>query len=370
MNFQQLRTFRELTRRSFSLTEIASITQTTQPGLTRQIRDLENELGLAVFERHGKRITGLSKAGQAMLQIVDRLLDQADRLLGVRDEYESASSGTLRIATTHTQARYALPASIVGFREALPEVRIEMRQCSTEQVARLVASCAADIGIAGDALASHPELTTFPCYSWRYRAVVPEGHPLLGRTDLSLRDLAAYPILNHLAHFSLGDSPLFNMPVTDLIWSRLPVCPLKPGVLLYDGYSVASASRRFCLPVAASSLASTTSIGARLSAMLRASPRAPVTTTTSPAWPDAGPGAAAALGPCAPAWPPAHRPAMRIEIVVRRGVLGAVFFSWTGDAGITKLPGSDDVKTSRLYQRSFVPITNVFVARYDISYMS
>lgn len=197
MNFQQLRTFRELTRRSFSLTEMASVTQITQPGLTRQIRDLESELGLAVFERHGNRITGLSKAGQAMLQIVDRLLNQADRLLGVRDEYESACSGTLRIATTHTQARYALPASIVGFRETLPDVRIEMRHCSTEQVARLVASGAADIGIAGEVLASHLELTTFPCYSWRYQAVVPEGHPLLGRANPTLRDLAAYPILTY-----------------------------------------------------------------------------------------------------------------------------------------------------------------------------
>jgi LysR family cys regulon transcriptional activator len=197
MNFQQLRTFRELTRRRFSLTELASLTHTTQPGLTRQIRDLESELGLAVFERHGKRITGLSEAGRTMLQIVERLLTEADRLLGVRGEYDAASSGTLKIATTHTQARYALPASIVGFREALPEVRIEMRHCSTEHVARLVSSGAADIGIAGEALASHPELTTFPCYSWHYHAVVPEGHPLLACAELTLRDLAAYPILTY-----------------------------------------------------------------------------------------------------------------------------------------------------------------------------
>jgi LysR family cys regulon transcriptional activator len=197
MNFQQLRTFRELTRRGFSLTEMASVSQTTQPGLTRQIRDLESELGLAIFERHGNRITGLSEAGRAILQIVNRLLIQADQLLCARDTYETARSGTLTIATTHTQARYALPDAIMAFRAAFPKVRIELRQCATEQIARLVMSGAADIGIAGSALAHRPELATFPCTSWRYQALVPDGHPLLARETLTLQDLAAYPILTY-----------------------------------------------------------------------------------------------------------------------------------------------------------------------------
>lgn len=197
MNFQQLRTFRELTKRRFSLTEMASVSRITQPGLTRQIRELESELGVAVFERRNNRITGLSEAGQAILPIVERLLLEADRLLGVRDDYESACSGTLKIATTHTQARYSLPEPVVGFRAAFPKVRIEMRHCSTEHVARLVTSGMSDIGIAGEALACYPELATFPCYSWHYQAIVPEGHPLQGRANPTLHDLARYPILTY-----------------------------------------------------------------------------------------------------------------------------------------------------------------------------
>jgi LysR family cys regulon transcriptional activator len=197
MNFQQLRTFRELTRHGFSLTEMASIAQTTQPGLTRQIRDLERELGLAVFERRGNRIVGLSQAGQTMFGIVERLLIEADRLLAVRDDYETARSGTLTIATTHTQARYTLPTAVVGFRAAFPDVRVEIRQCTTAQVARLLASGAADIGIAGEALGEQPELAAFPCYSWTYQALVPDGHPLLNCERLNLHDLAAYPLLTY-----------------------------------------------------------------------------------------------------------------------------------------------------------------------------
>jgi len=197
MNFQQLRTFRELTRRGFNLTELASASQTTQPGLTRQIRDLESELGVAVFERRANRIVGLSEPGRTMLGIVDRLLAYADRLLHVRDDYASSHSGTLTIATTHTQARYALPSAIVAFRRAFPGVRIELRQCGTEQIARLLASGAADIGVAGGALATHPELATFHYHSWQYIALVPDGHPLVGRAAPTLQDLAAYPILTY-----------------------------------------------------------------------------------------------------------------------------------------------------------------------------
>jgi LysR family transcriptional regulator, cys regulon transcriptional activator len=197
MNFQQLRAFRELTRRGFSLTETALASGTTQPGLTRQIRDLESEFGFAVFERQGNRIVGLSAPGRTMLAIVERLLAEAERLLGVRGAYENAHSGTLVIATTHTQARYVLPEAVVGFRRAFPQVRIEMRQCASEQVARLVMSGAADIGIAGDVLGARPELATFACYDWRYHALVPDGHPLLDLPQPALRDLAAHPILTY-----------------------------------------------------------------------------------------------------------------------------------------------------------------------------
>jgi len=197
MNFQQLRTFRELTRQGFSLTSMASVSHTTQPGISRQIRDLESELGLAVFERQGKRITGLSEAGAAMLQIVERLLDEADRLHGAWRDYTGARSGTLAIATTHTQARYALPPAVLDFRARFPQVRIELHQGASEQIARSVAAGTADIGIGCEALARHPDLAVFPCYTWRYRVVVTAGHPLLACAAPTLADLARYPIVTY-----------------------------------------------------------------------------------------------------------------------------------------------------------------------------
>jgi len=197
MNFQQLRTFRELTRRGFSLTEMATVSRTTQPGLTRQVRDLESEFGFPLFTRRGNRIVGLSEPGQTILAIVERLLADADQLLQVRHTYASARSGTLTIATTPTQARYGLPAAILAFRGACPEVRIALRQCNTEQIARLVQSGEADIGIAGTSLGEHADLATFHCNTWHYQAIVPDGHPLLAKGSLTLADLAAYPILTY-----------------------------------------------------------------------------------------------------------------------------------------------------------------------------
>lgn len=197
MNFQQLRSIREAARRGYNLTEVANVLFTSQPGVSRQIRELEEELGVEIFERNGKRLTGLTEPGKGILQIIDRLLLEAENLQQASQEYAGKTSGTLTVATTHTQARYVLPKVVQAFRSAFPEVRIAMQQSSPEHIADWVISGKADIGIATEGLSQFEELISFPCYHWNHVIVVPDGHPLLNEKPISLEALAAYPLITY-----------------------------------------------------------------------------------------------------------------------------------------------------------------------------
>ncbi|MGZ5201468.1 MAG: CysB family HTH-type transcriptional regulator [Telluria sp.] len=197
MNFQQLRSVRETARRGYNLTEVANALFTSQPGVSRQIRELEEELGVVIFERNGKRLTGLTDPGKGILKIVERLLVEAENLRQASQEYSTQDSGTLRVAVTHTQARYALPEAVQQFREAFPNVRIALQQSAPEHIAEWVLSGRADIGIATEGLAAFADLASFPCYRWSHLVVVPDGHPLLAKTPLRIEDLAAYPIITY-----------------------------------------------------------------------------------------------------------------------------------------------------------------------------
>jgi LysR family cys regulon transcriptional activator len=198
MNFQQLRSIREAARCGFNLTEVANVLFTSQPGVSRQIRELEEELGVEIFERNGKRLTGLTEPGKGILHIVERLLLEAENLRQASSEYSGEQSGTLAIATTHTQARYVLPQVVQTFRTAFPQVRIALQQSSPEHIAEWVISGKADIGIATEGLSEFKELVSFPCYSWSHEVVVPTGHPLLDLPGpLALSDLAAYPLITY-----------------------------------------------------------------------------------------------------------------------------------------------------------------------------
>ena len=170
MNFQQLRSVREAVRCGFNLTEVAAALHTSQPGVSRQVRELEEELGVELFERAGKRLLGLTTAGKALLPI----------------------------ATTHSQARYALPHVVKDFRQRWPRVCLHLHQGSPKQVAEMLISGEADIGIATEALAGYDQLVTLPCYRWSHSVVLPHGHPLLalGR-ELTLQDLVQYPIITY-----------------------------------------------------------------------------------------------------------------------------------------------------------------------------
>ena len=197
MNFQQLRSIRETVRQNFNLTDVANVLFTSQPGVSRQIRELEEELGIDIFERNGKRVTGLTEPGKDVMPIIERLLQEAENLQQVGQEYSGKTAGTLVIATTHTQARYVLPHVVQDFRRTFPEVRISLRQSSPEHIAEWVLSGKADIGLATEGLKQFDGLTSFPCYEWNHVVVVPNTHPLLEKSKISLEDLAGYPLITY-----------------------------------------------------------------------------------------------------------------------------------------------------------------------------
>ena len=202
MNFQQLRSIREAARRGYNLTEVANVLFTSQPGVSRQIRELEEELGVEIFERNGKRLTGLTGPGQGILRIIERLLLEAENLQQAGREYAGEKSGTLTVATTHTQARYALPPVVQSFRSAFPQVRIALQQSSPEHIAELVLSGKADIGIATEGLFQFDDLVSFPCYEWHHVIMVPEGHALSGKGRIALEALSAYPLITYDVGFT------------------------------------------------------------------------------------------------------------------------------------------------------------------------
>ncbi|MEN9905764.1 MAG: HTH-type transcriptional regulator CysB, partial [Pseudomonadota bacterium] len=198
MNFQQLRSVREAVRCGYNLTEVAAALHTSQPGVSRQVRELEEELGVELFVRSGKRLLGLTSAGQALLPIVERVLLDADSLRRAGQELQGREEGRLSIAATHSQARYALPHAVRDFRQRWPRVTLHLHQGSPKQVAEMLISGEADIGIATEALAGYDQLVTLPCYRWSHSVVLPPSHPLLelGR-ELTLQDLACYPIITY-----------------------------------------------------------------------------------------------------------------------------------------------------------------------------
>jgi len=198
MNFQQLRVVRETVRCGFNLTGVAAQLYTSQPGVSRQIRELEEELGVEIFARAGKRLTGLTGPGAALLPIVERLLLDCENLKRAGQDFTSRMDGRLSVAATHSQARYALPHVVRDFRALFPQVTLHLHQGSPKQVAEMLLSGEADIGVATEALAHYPQLVTLPCYRWTHSIVVPPGHPLLAYQEpVTLQQLIEFPIITY-----------------------------------------------------------------------------------------------------------------------------------------------------------------------------
>ena len=202
MNFQQLRAVRETIRRDFNLTEVAKVLHTSQPAISRQIRELEEELGVDLFVRAGKRLTGVTEVGTVVVPIVENMLVDAENLKRAGADYADRASGRLSIATTHSQARYALPDAVRDFRARYPQVVLNLHQGSPHQVARMLLDGEADVGIATEALASYEGLVALPCYRWTHSAIVPRGHALLDGAPLTLERLARFPIITYGAGYT------------------------------------------------------------------------------------------------------------------------------------------------------------------------
>lgn len=197
MNLQQLRYVYEVARSGLNVSEAAAALHTSQPGVSKQIRQLEGELGVDVFVRQGKRLTAVTDPGREVLKIAERLLRDLDNLRAVGQEFGAAESGTLTIATTHTQARYVLPPIIGEFMRRHPNVRVSLRQGSPVEACQLVLAGEADLAIATEAIAEQDDLVMLPCYQWNRCVIAATGHPILRAKPLTLEAIARYPIVTY-----------------------------------------------------------------------------------------------------------------------------------------------------------------------------
>jgi LysR family cys regulon transcriptional activator len=204
MKLHQLRYLHEVARQGLNITSAAEALYTSQPGVSKQIQLFEEEIGLQVFQRNGKRLTGITEPGAQILALATKVIHDIDNIKRVGDEFSHVDTGTLTIATTHTQARYKLPAAVKEFMAHYPQVKLNIHQGNPSQVAEQVARGEADIGIATEAISSYESLLCLPCYQWNRCVVVPHGHQLLTEGTLTLEKLAAYPLITYDFAFTGG----------------------------------------------------------------------------------------------------------------------------------------------------------------------
>ncbi|AMP06640.1 LysR family cys regulon transcriptional activator [Collimonas sp. PA-H2] len=222
MNLHQFRFVREAVRQNYNLTEAAKALYTSQPGVSKAIIELEEELGVDIFTRHGKRIRGLTEPGRAVLKSVELIMQEIDGLKRIGNEYAAHDSGSFTIATTHTQARYALPKVVQAFTQKFPKVRLSLLQGNPKQVADMVRNDQADLALATEAIVNADGLVTLPCYQWEHVVVVPPDHPLLQSKAITLEEIAAFPLITY-------DSAFTGRTKIDHAFS---LRNLKPDVLL------------------------------------------------------------------------------------------------------------------------------------------
>lgn len=197
MNFQQLRIIREAARHNFNLTEVANVLYTSQSGVSKHIMDLEDELGIELFVRKGKRLLGLTPPGEELVAIANRILLDANNIKQLAEHFGRRDEGRLSVATTHTQARYALPPVVAQFKREFPKVHLVLHQAGPAEIVQMLISGLADIGLATEALEGVEQLASFPYYQWRHAVVVPAGHPLEGVQPLTLDAIGEHPIITY-----------------------------------------------------------------------------------------------------------------------------------------------------------------------------
>ena len=242
VNFQQLRIIRETVRQNFNLTDAANALFTSQSGVSKHIKDLEDELGIELFVRRGKRLLGLTEPGKELVEIVERMLLDARNIKRLADQFSNRDEGSLTIATTHTQARYALPNVVTRFKAEYPKVHLILHQGSPTEIVSMLLSGEADIGIATESIEGVQQLSSFPYYTWNHSVIVPEGHPLTTVEPLTLEAIADYPIITYHEGFTgraAIDKTFANVGlVPDIVMAALDADVIKTYVELGLGIGI------------------------------------------------------------------------------------------------------------------------------------
>jgi LysR family cys regulon transcriptional activator len=202
MKLQQLRYIWEVAHHELNVSATAQVLYTSQPGISKQIRLLEDELGIEIFARSGKHLTRITPAGEAVLRVAGDILGKVDSIKQIAQEYSNDKKGSLSIATTHTQARYALPGVIEHFISDFPDVSLHMHQGTPLQIAELAADGTVDMAIATEGMDHFSDLVMMPCYRWNRSLVVPREHPLAKKNNISLEDVASYPLVTYVFGFT------------------------------------------------------------------------------------------------------------------------------------------------------------------------
>ena len=245
MKLQQLRYLREVARQHLNLSRAAEVLHTSQPGISKQILQLEDELGVSLLQRRGKRVVDVTEAGRVILGITERILQDVENLAQIGREFRDQAAGTLTIATTHTQARYSLPEVVTAFKRRFPKVRLALKQGAPPQLAEMVIAGEADIAIATEALDQYPRLLALAGYQWRHCVVVPENHPLLKETRVTLEKLAQYPIVTYDPAFAgrsqIDDAFRLRELAPDIVLSAVDSDVIKTYVDLGLGIGIISA---------------------------------------------------------------------------------------------------------------------------------
>lgn len=197
MNFQQLKIIRESARCNYNLTEVSNMLFTSQSGVSRHIRELEDELGVEIFIRRGKRLLGLTEPGKELLAVAERILNEAQNIRRLADIFSKEDAGVLTIATTHTQARYSLPSVIKEFRAIYPAVRLELHQGSPQEVLSMLLGGQVDVAIASEQLINDPSVAAFPYYRWHHAILLPQDHPLNQQQPITLQQLSEHSLITY-----------------------------------------------------------------------------------------------------------------------------------------------------------------------------
>lgn len=281
MKLQQLKYIREITHRGLSISAAANALHTSQPGISNQVQLLEDELGLKIFERHGKRLVDLTPTGRQVVEMAEKVLLDVENIKQLAADNLDDQTGTLSIGTTHTQARYALPKAIKAFSQRYPEVHLNMVQGTPTDIAEMAATGKIDIAIATEGLDKFDALTILPCYEWNRSIVVPPSHPLLSEKRLTLEAIANYPILTYVMGFTgrkqqdqafidrgLEPNVIFTATDADVIKTYVEL-ELGVGIIASMAFDVKKDAHLKALDASHLFKASTTHMGIRHGSFLR-----------------------------------------------------------------------------------------------------